>query len=128
MLGQHATHVTGGYNTEAGIMEMLTRMRDGRFKIGTATLEWQEEFQGYHRKNGLIVKANDDLLSATRIGVMQLRSARAVPLGSTRRGRSREPQIAEGTDFDVFNPYAINASLAELDGCRPNVPLTLYAT
>ncbi|MGH7086371.1 MAG: hypothetical protein ACREFN_15430 [Acetobacteraceae bacterium] len=101
MLAHHATHPTGGYSTEAGIMEMLTRMRDGRFKIRTATIEWQEEFQGYYCRNGPIVKANDDLLSATRIGVMQLRSAKPVGLGSTRR-RGRGPEIAEGTDFDLF--------------------------
>ncbi|MGH7121785.1 MAG: hypothetical protein ACREFP_22805, partial [Acetobacteraceae bacterium] len=87
-----------GYHGDAHAHE------DGRFKVAETCREWREEFEGYHRKAGLIVKANDDLLSATRIGVMQLRSARAVGLGSTRRDRSREPQIAEGTDFDVFNP------------------------
>ena len=35
----------------------------------------------YHYKNGLIVKVNDDLLSATRIGVMDIRHAKPVPLG-----------------------------------------------
>ena len=31
MIATHATHVGGSYSTEAGIMEMLSRMRDGRF-------------------------------------------------------------------------------------------------
>lgn len=104
-----ATHPTGGYSTEAGIMDILTRMRDGRFKIVTDGLtEWREEFLAYHRKNGLIVKSNDDLLSATRVGVMQIRSARPAALDPVRPGeapghrRWRGPEIAPGTDFDVF--------------------------
>lgn len=89
MLDKHATFETGGYSTEAGVMEMLSRMRSDRFKVAAGCIDWQEEFQGYHRKDGLIVKTNDDLLSATRIGIMQLRSGKAVPLGSTRRDRGR---------------------------------------
>lgn len=102
MLPTHAQFATGGYSTEAGIMEMLTRMRDGRFKIGSATNEWREEFEGYHRKNGLIVKSNDDLLSATRIGLMQIRSAKQGRLGGTRRTRPIGGLMARDVDFDVF--------------------------
>ncbi len=35
--------------------------------------EWFEEFRLYHRKDGKVVKLNDDLLSATRYAVMMLR-------------------------------------------------------
>ncbi len=101
MLPHHATFESGGYSTEAGVMEMLARMRSDRFKVAAGCIEWQEEFQGYHRKDGLIVKTNDDLLSATRIGVMQLRSGKAVPLGSTRRDLRRPP--AQGAqDWNIF--------------------------
>lgn len=79
---------------------MLTRMRSDRFKVATGCIEWQEEFLGYHRKDGLIVKTNDDLLSATRIGIMQLRSAKPVVLCSTRRNVSSGSQIAIGVDQD----------------------------
>lgn len=41
-------------------------------------------------------------MSATRVGIMQLRSGSAVALGSTRRERRRERQIVDGIDFDVF--------------------------
>jgi hypothetical protein len=82
MLPQHATLPGGGYSTEAGIMEMLVRMRSDRLKVAAGCLDWQDEFQGYHRKDGLIVKTNDDLLSATRVGIMQLRSAKPTVLGS----------------------------------------------
>ena len=100
MLPRHATLPTGGYSMEAGIMEMLVRMRSGRFKVAAGCLEWQDEFQGYHRKDGLIVKSNDDLLSATRIGVMQLRSAKAVPLGA-RRMNPRGGEVAMARDVEI---------------------------
>src|SRR5205807_3872068 len=35
MLHSHATHVGGGYSTEAGVLEMLTRMRSNRFKVAS---------------------------------------------------------------------------------------------
>jgi hypothetical protein len=102
MLPTHATFSTGGYSTEAGIMEMLTRMRSDRFRVAAGCQEWQEEFLGYHRKDGLIVKTNDDLLSATRVGIMQLRSAKAVMLGGTRRIPSSSTQFAVGADPDAW--------------------------
>ena len=41
-----------------------------------------EEYRDYHRKDGLIVKERDDIMSATRIGVMARRFGRPVLLGS----------------------------------------------
>ncbi|HXQ52374.1 MAG TPA: terminase family protein, partial [Stellaceae bacterium] len=76
MMASHATHKDGGFSTEAGIVEMLARMRDGRLKVAPNLTEWQEEFESYHRKDGLIVKEGDDLMSATRMAVMQIRSAK----------------------------------------------------
>src|SRR5215211_3239412 len=38
-------------------------------------LDWFEEFRLYHRKDGKVVKIGDDLMSATRYGVMMLRYA-----------------------------------------------------
>lgn len=82
MLPSHATHASGGYSTEAGILEMLSRMRDGRFKVAAHLSDWFDEFRGYHRKNGLIVKVSDDVMSATRIAVMARRHGRDAPFGS----------------------------------------------
>lgn len=101
MLPNHATFAKGGYSTEAGIMEMLSRMRSDRFKVASHLVEWQEEFQGYHRKEGVIVKVNDDLLSATRVGIMQLRSASTAPLGSVLVDR-RGQRMAKDIDYDLF--------------------------
>jgi hypothetical protein len=102
MLDKHATFASGGYSTEAGIMEMIARMRSDRFKVAKGCLEWCEEFMGYHRKDGLIVKTNDDLLSATRIGLMQLRSSNAVPLGSKAMDRRRNDRDENVMDMDPF--------------------------
>lgn len=79
MLPSHAIDASGGYSTEAGILEMLTPMRDGRFKVAHRS-DWFDEFRGYHRNDGLIVKLNDDGMSATRIAVMARRHANDAPL------------------------------------------------
>ncbi len=75
LLRAHATHGDGGYGLEAGIMAMLDRMKTGRLKVFAHLSDWFEEFRLYHRKDGLIVKERDDLLSATRIALMMLRVA-----------------------------------------------------
>jgi Terminase RNaseH-like domain/Terminase large subunit, T4likevirus-type, N-terminal len=75
MLTERATHAEGGNGVEAGIMDMLERMETGRFKVFSNLNDWFEEFRLYHRKDGQIVKLRDDLMSATRYGVMMLRHA-----------------------------------------------------
>ena len=75
MLPNHATFDDGSNGLEAGISEMLDRMLTGRFKVFSHLNDWFEEFRLYHRKDGLIVKLNDDLLSATRYAIMMRRFA-----------------------------------------------------
>lgn len=83
MLREKATHApkigepegSGGNSVEAGITEMFDRMQTGRFMVFSHLTEWFEEFRLYHRKDGLIVKANDDLLSASRYAMMMRRFA-----------------------------------------------------
>ena len=101
MLPQHATWPDGGFSTEAGIAEMQQRMTTGKFKVANHLSEFFEEFRLYHRKDGLIVKERDDILSATRIALMMKRCARRTTLGSQVAPRERLAQ-AEGVDFDVF--------------------------
>lgn len=89
MLKDHATHPplpgkkegTSGYSTEAGVVEMIDRMQTGRFKVFSTLSEWKDEFEMYYRKEGLIVKDDDDLMSATRVGCMSIRHAitRVIP-------------------------------------------------
>ena len=88
MLPEHATHESGGNGVEAGVTEMLDRMKTGRFKVFRHLAEWFSEKRLYHRDNGLIVKERDDILSATRYAVMMKRFAITRPAGgrSSRRG------------------------------------------
>jgi len=75
MLSSRATFEDGTNGVEAGVMEMLDRMETGRLKVFSTCVDWFEEFRLYHRKNGIIVKKNDDLLSATRYAMMMRRHA-----------------------------------------------------
>ncbi len=49
--------------------------------------DWFEVFRLYHRKDGKVVKKADDLMSATRYGIMCLRFAKMVTPKKPRRGR-----------------------------------------
>ena len=98
---QHATFEDGGYGTEAGILEMDERMKTGRLRVNAALSEWFEEYRGYHRKKGLIVKERDDIMSATRIGVMAKRFGRSGALGGA-RSKNRQQSFARDIDFDPF--------------------------
>jgi phage terminase large subunit-like protein len=103
MLPSHATFPDGGNSLEAGISEMDTRILTNRLKVSKHCAEWFEEYRFYHRDNGEIVKIKDDLLAATRYGMMMRRHARAVPLGSWERNKKdAQNRIADGVDFDVF--------------------------
>ncbi|TGP49694.1 terminase [bacterium M00.F.Ca.ET.230.01.1.1] len=75
MLASHARFPDGSVSVEAGLMDMLDRMQSGRFKVFSTLTAWFEEFRLYHRKNGQVVKLRDDLMAATRYGVMMLREA-----------------------------------------------------
>lgn len=87
MLAERATHVDGSSGVEAGIMEMLTRMESGRFKVFRHLNDWFSEFRLYHRKDGLIVKEGDDLMAATRYALMMIRFAKVKRTASTRELR-----------------------------------------
>lgn len=68
---------------EAGITDMLDRMMTGRWKVFSTCTAWFGEFRMYHRKNGLIVKLQDDVISASRYGAMMIRHAITEPKRST---------------------------------------------
>lgn len=79
MLQQRATFDDGKSGVEAGITMMLDRMQTGRLKVAEHLNDWWEEFRLYHRKDGIIVKEGDDLMSATRYALMMLRYASVEP-------------------------------------------------
>lgn len=88
MLEDKATHPpadgepegSGGNGVEAGVMDLLDRMQTGRFKVFNHLGDWFEEFRMYHRKDGKIVKLDDDLMSATRYANMMKRFAITKPV------------------------------------------------
>ena len=75
MLHEHAQFDDKSVSVEAGLMDMLTRMQTGRFKVFKHLNDWWEEFRLYHRKDGKVVKEGDDLMAATRYALMMLRFA-----------------------------------------------------
>ncbi|MGH3511445.1 MAG: terminase large subunit domain-containing protein [Pseudonocardiaceae bacterium] len=100
MLREHATFESGGYSFEAGVQEMEDRMLTNRLKLNRMMVLWQEEYSTYHRERGLVVKINDDLLSATRIAVMMRRKARCIPFGS----RVQRP-VPGANKLPIRNPW-----------------------
>lgn len=79
MTAERATFVDGTNGVEAGVMEMLDRMKTGRWKVFSTCGGWLQEFRLYHRVDGLIVKERDDRISASRYGMMMRRFAIAKP-------------------------------------------------
>lgn len=78
-LDERSTFDDGTNSVEAGIMDMLDRMKTGRWKVFRTCPLWFEEFRMYHRKDGKIVKERDDLISASRYGLMMKRFAITEP-------------------------------------------------
>lgn len=73
MLPEHAQFAgERGMGVEAGLMDMLERMETSRLKVFRRNADWFDEFRLYHRKVGRVVKECDDLMSATRYGIMSL--------------------------------------------------------
>jgi hypothetical protein len=93
MLGTHAQFSDGSVSVEAGLMDMLDRMETGRFKVFRHLNDWWEEFRLFHRKDGKVVKEGDDLMAATRYGVMMIREALVDP--SMRSGARRAPKPSD---------------------------------
>lgn len=89
MLGTHAQFTDGSVSVEAGIMDILDRMQTERFKVFRHLGDWFEEFRLYHRKDGLIVKLKDDVMSATRYGTMMLRHAVVEPRVFRQKAQAR---------------------------------------
>jgi phage terminase large subunit-like protein len=79
MLPLRATWPDGTNGVEAGLFDMFDRMKTGRLRVADHLNDWWHEFRLYHRKDGKVVKEADDLMSATRYGIMMLRHAATEP-------------------------------------------------
>lgn len=101
MLGQKATFPDGSNSVEAGLIEMLDRMQTGRLKVFRHLENWLSEYRIYHRKDGKLVKMDDDAISATRYGVMMKRYAKSIDsFGKSFFGQQ------DGVDMGVLDPVA----------------------
>jgi phage terminase large subunit-like protein len=107
----HATFPSGGYDFEAGITEMETRFASKRLLIARHLQQAFDEYQGYHRLNGLVIKVDDDIMSAIRVLCMDIRFAKTTRdfhAVLAREAGSGSATFAIGTvnhpggDIDVF--------------------------
>lgn len=89
----------GPQSRERATAECLERMQTGRLKVFKTCREWFDEKASYHRKDGLIVDFNDDLMSAMHYAIMMLRYART-------NTRMAMPQRATDLDFDPLSSYS----------------------
>jgi len=76
MLPSHACFEDGSAGLEAGLVLVLERMRAARLLVFEHLEPWLAEFRTYHRKDGVVVKEADDVMSATRYALMSLRFAK----------------------------------------------------
>ena len=101
LLKDRATFEDGSNGLEAGVAEMLTRMQTHRLKVFSHLQDWFEEFRLYHRKDGLIVRMTDDLMSATRYAMMMRRFAKTQEEAQQRLRRNTMP--APNLSFGVLD-------------------------
>ena len=87
MLKDRATFEDGSNGVEAGLSDMLNRMQSMRLRVFAHLEDWFEEFRLYHRKDGQVVKINDDLMSATRYAIMMRRHAKTQEEAGARMSR-----------------------------------------
>ena len=85
-----------GSGVEAGLMDMLDRLQTERLKVFGHLADWFDECRLYHRKDGRVVKEHDDLMSATRYGIMSLRFAKTTAPRERVRPKLRLPPTGQG--------------------------------
>ncbi|NBX06245.1 MAG: DNA packaging protein, partial [Betaproteobacteria bacterium] len=100
LLKDKATFEDGSNGVEAGLSEMLTRMQTMRLRVFSHLEDWFEEFRLYHRKDGMVVKLTDDLMSATRYAMMMRRMAKTQ---EEAEARIRTNRLPTATPFGVFD-------------------------
>jgi hypothetical protein len=106
MRREHATLREGGYSISATLALMESMFATGRLKIARHLIELREELRDLHfDKNNEYVAEADDIASALRYAVMDMRFARGLGsredgTRSTRRGSGEG--LALNVDFDLF--------------------------
>lgn len=69
----------GAQPVEPIVLDVLERMKTGRFKVFSNQHDFFEEFRNYHRKDGVIVPIKDDIMKAAFYAVMMIRYAITPP-------------------------------------------------
>jgi phage terminase large subunit-like protein len=105
MLPERATFDDGSNGVEAGIMDMLTRMENGTFKVFDSCQLFFDEMLMYHRKEGKVVKEFDDVISACLHPDSEI---------ITRNGVKRIADLV-GTSGDVLS---VNGTWQQYRNCR----------
>lgn len=85
----------GSRYVEPGIMELFERMRTDRLKIFSNCTNVLREMRMYHRKDGKLVKEDDDALDALRYGAMMI-TTKGVKLGRSKVGH--KPRVKRAMD------------------------------
>jgi phage terminase large subunit-like protein len=94
MLPEKATFEEGGMSVEAGVAEMHDRMRSDRWKVFKGQNDdWLEEYGLYFRKDGLLVKENDDALSASRYALMMKRFGQSAAFRTSFNRKIEYPRL-----------------------------------
>jgi len=91
-------NVDGSISVEPGIYEIGQRMREGRFKVFATCTEFWREFRLYHRKEGKLVKENDDVMDATRYAAMMV-GRYGVPMDRMHRTRPKVKTAMRGKSY-----------------------------
>lgn len=95
----------GGNSVEAGLALMLERMQTGRLKIFSNLRDLFEEIRMMHRKDGQVVKVDEDIVAALRYSTMMLRRARTLDeVDPGRKTLLSNPLVTPA--FEVWDPLS----------------------
>ncbi|HVP57321.1 MAG TPA: terminase family protein, partial [bacterium] len=103
MLPAHATDTKGTNSVEGSVAEINEQLQTGKFKVFNTCQMWLEEYRMYHRKDGLIVKLDDDLISASRYGHMMRRFAKPASECWDLTKKRKQGTVAQGVHYDTLN-------------------------
>ena len=106
MLGDSARYDDvkgGGQAREPATIEILDRMKTGRFKVFEHLTEWFQEKRLLHRKDGQIVARDDDIESAMRYAYIMRRYA--VSDTEIEESRYRKSESVD-SNYDPLSAYS----------------------
>jgi hypothetical protein len=91
-LGLHLHPANKG--VESNIYNMRQRIETGGLRVFTTLVNWREEYEGYHRKEGKIVKEVDDELDSTMYLLSDMSVFRTKPV-KRRAANVRQPRFGD---------------------------------